>query len=178
MSIRLRPVNEPIFKINDSSWVVGGRILLSLQCSPSSTSSWTTTHIEKLHDVRGVSAAWRIGDAFCKTLGEAWPAMDEATKQHYVSQVAHICKELAVWHGDCVSGVDGRRLSDLYLIRNRLPKDCCRMDSSIFIFYYCDWGPGNIMKNSAEHSADERVAWRRRVQRQLGEDGFSDVAER
>lgn len=49
------------------------------------------------------------------TLSEAWPSMDESTREYYVSRVAGVCKELAAWTGDGVHGVDGRNLSDLYL---------------------------------------------------------------
>ncbi len=48
-----------------------------------------------------------------KTLGEAWPALDETAKQHYVSRIVNICKELALWRAGAVSGVDGKHLSDI-----------------------------------------------------------------
>jgi len=231
MSVEARPVNESIQEINDDSWVIGNRILLSRRRSPSSGSRWSdgrgsfyvisdapyplpssrplpaSSNIQMVYDAGGVSAVWSMGDAFCKvkildpgatrehvtldylhnkrplsfatpdvhyhaeydgryyiilsrltgqTLIEAWPNMDEAMKQHYVSRVANICKELAVWQADGISGVDGQHLSDRFLTRLGLPKDCsprnllnnCKdlgMDCSTFVFYHCDLGPGNII---------------------------------
>lgn len=156
-----------------------------------------------------------------QTLIKAWPNMNEEVKQHYVSRVADICNELAVWQADSISGVDGQYLSDRFLTRFALPKDCspqnllnnCKdlgMDCSIFIFYHCDLGPGNIIVNPEERSIgiidwetagfvpkewirtkfcissgmdlpgddqESRVDWRRRVQRQLEKEGFSEIAE-
>ncbi|KAH7333444.1 hypothetical protein BKA65DRAFT_460222 [Rhexocercosporidium sp. MPI-PUGE-AT-0058] len=238
MLVEARPVNESIQEINDNSWVIGDRILLSRQRSPSSAFTWSdgkglfyviseapyplppsrplpaTTHIKMVHDAGGVSAVWSIGNAFCKVkildLGatrehvtldylhnkrplsfetpdvhyhaeydgryyivlsrltgqtpiEAWPNMDEAMKQHYVSRVGNICKQGAVWQADNISGVDGQYLSDRFLTRFGLPKDCsprnllnnCKdlgMDCSTFIFYHCDLGPGNIIMNPTQGS--------------------------
>ncbi|AEO64257.1 uncharacterized protein THITE_2110209 [Thermothielavioides terrestris NRRL 8126] len=98
-----------------------------------------------------------------KTLAEAWPFMDESTKEHYVTRIADICAELAAWTGDGVHGVDGRNLSDLYLTPLRgvedmspgnLLKNCVEigMDCSTFVFYHCDLGPGNIIVNLKERS--------------------------
>lgn len=156
------------------------------------------------------------------TLDEAWPKMTQAMKQHYVSRVANICKELAQWQADCIGGVDGQYLSDAYLLGDGLPNDLtpqnllkiCKdigMDCSIFVFYHCDLGPGNIIVNHTKDwigiidwetagfvpkewirtkfrissgldlSDDDqvsRVDWRRRVQIELGKEGFLDVAQR
>ncbi len=79
------------------------------------------------------------------------------------SRVVNICKELAVWQADCISGVDGKHLSDRFLTRKGLRKDFsprnflinCKdlgMDCSAFIFYHCDLGPGNIIVNPTEGS--------------------------
>jgi hypothetical protein len=238
MPVKARPVNESIQEINDNSWVIGDRILLSRRRLPPSGSAWSdgkglfyviseapyplppsrplsaTTHIKKVYDAGGVSAVWSIGDAFCKvkildpdatrehvtldylynkrplsfatpyvhyhaeydgryyivlsgltgqTLAKAWPNIDEAMKQRYVSRVANICKELAVWQADYISGVDGRHLSETYLTRLGQPEDCspqnlltnCKglgMDCSIFVLYHCDLGPGNIIVNLADGS--------------------------
>lgn len=87
--------------------------------------------------------------------------MNEAMKQHYVSQVANICKELAAWQANSISGVDGQYVSDQYLARSELPEECsprnllnkCKdlgLDCSVFVFYHCDLGPGNIIVNLAE----------------------------
>ncbi|KAK4138424.1 hypothetical protein BT67DRAFT_476088 [Trichocladium antarcticum] len=92
------------------------------------------------------------------TLSEAWPSMDESTKEYYVSRVAGIYKELAAWIGNGIHGVDGRDLSDLYLTplhgmedmspQNRL-SNCANlgMDCSIFVFYHCD-----LERNTGERS--------------------------
>jgi len=238
MPVEARPVNESIQEINDNSWIIGDRILLSRRRSPPSGSAWSdgkgsfyviseapyplppsrplsaTTHIEKVYDAGGVSAVWSIGDAFCKvkildpdatrehvtldylhnkrplsfatpdvyyhaeydgryyivlsgltghTLMKAWLNMDEAMKQHYVSRVVNVCKELAVWQADYISGVDGRHLSETHLTRLGQPEDCspqnlltnCNdlgMDCSIFVLYHCDLGPGNIIVNLADGS--------------------------
>ncbi|MCJ1407396.1 hypothetical protein MMC19_001467 [Ptychographa xylographoides] len=296
MLVEPRQVNESVQQINDNSWVIGGRILLSQQSSPLSGFTWcdgrgsyyviseapyplppfrppsSTTDIKMVYDAGGVSAVWSIGHAFCKvkildpgatrehvtldylhskpslsftipdvhyhaehngryyvilseltgqTLTKAWPNMDEAMKQYYVCRVANICKELAVWEADSISGVDGQYLSDGFLTRLRLPEDCsslnllknCKdleMDCSIFLFYHCDLGPGNIIVDPDNRSIgiidwetagfvpkewirtkfrisggmdlpdgdqESRVEWRRRVQRQLGDMGFLEIAD-
>ncbi|AEO60408.1 hypothetical protein MYCTH_2120439 [Thermothelomyces thermophilus ATCC 42464] len=98
-----------------------------------------------------------------KTLAEAWPSMDESTKEYYVSRIAGICTELAAWTGDGIHGVDGRNLSDLYLtplhgIEDMSPQNLLRncanfgMDCSQFVFYHCDLGPGNIIIDPGERS--------------------------
>jgi aminoglycoside phosphotransferase len=96
-----------------------------------------------------------------QTLAEAWPNMEEAIKQHYIGRVVDICKELAVWQADTISGIDGKHLSDQLLTRLGMPADCspqnllnnCKaleMDCSTLMFYHCDLGPGNIIVNDAE----------------------------
>jgi hypothetical protein len=97
------------------------------------------------------------------TLSEAWPSMDESTKEYYVSRVAGICTELSTWTGDGIHGVDGRNLSDLYLtplhgVEDMSPRnlvDNCvdiGMDCSSFVFYHCDLGPGNIIVDPGQRS--------------------------
>ncbi len=215
MSVKARPVNESIQEINDNSWVIGNRILLSRRRSHQSGSTWgdgkgsfyviseapyplppsrplsatkgifckvkilepdaTREHVtlDYLHNKRPLSFATPcvhyhaeydgryylvLSGLTGQTLAKAWPNIDEAKKQYYVSRVANICKELAVWQADSISGVDGQHLSDRFLTRLRLPKDCsprnllnnCKvlgMDCSTFIFYHCDLGPGNIIVN-------------------------------
>ncbi len=91
-----------------------------------------------------------------KTLGEAWPSLDEAAKEHCVSRVVEICKEVSVWRAECISGVDGRDLLDLDLARRKRVAQCnpvtlesnckaMRMDCSAFVFYHCDLAPCNLM---------------------------------
>jgi hypothetical protein len=95
------------------------------------------------------------------TLIDAWPNMDEATKQQCVSRVVEVCKEMAIWQANSISGIDGKHLSDQYLTRFGMPENCspqnllnnCKsleMDCSAFMFYHCDLGPGNIIVNGAE----------------------------
>lgn len=296
MSVEARPVDHSIQEIDDDSWIIGNRILLSRQASPTSSFQWSdgagsfyvisdasyplppsrplpaTSNIQMVYNAGGASAVWSVGDAFCKvkildrcatrehvtlnylnnkrlsfatpnvhyhaehdgryyiivsrltgqTLGEAWPHVDETMKQHYVSRIAEICQELAVWRAHHISGIDGQYLSDHYLTRFGLPKDCspqnllsnCKdlgMDCSSFTFYHCDLGPGNIIVSLTEGSIgiidwetagfvpkewirtkfcvssgmdlpevdqDSRVDWRRRVQRELGKQGFPEIADR
>jgi hypothetical protein len=81
-----------------------------------------------------------------KTLEVAWHNIDEDTKCLYVAQVVNACKEMALWQGDSISGVDGRYLVDTYLTRFGVPKnfspqslmDNCGglgMDCCAFLFY-------------------------------------------
>lgn len=294
---RVRPVRESIREVDSDSWIIGDKLLLSRQHSPSSASSWSDgngsfyslceapsplppsrplpaeTHIEMVYDAGDASAAWFVGDAVCKvslfdpkatrehvtlkylqdkrplsfvipkviyhgehdgryyivlsklsgkTLTEAWPNLDEIARQHCVSQVVKICKELATWVGDTISGVDGEQLSDRFLgSRPGLPVDCSPqtlrgnseavgMDCSAYLFYHCDLGPGNIIVRDLGDplgiidwetagfvpkewirtkfcvssgldlpgdDQDSRVDWRRRVQRELGKEGFVEMAE-
>ena len=100
-----------------------------------------------------------------QTLIEAWPHMDETIKQYYVSRIAEICQEMAMWRAHHISGVDGQYLSDQFLSHTRLgsPIDCspqnllsnCKdlgMDCSTLTFYHCDLGPGNIIVSLTEGS--------------------------
>ncbi|KAI8956825.1 hypothetical protein F5Y11DRAFT_129695 [Daldinia sp. FL1419] len=98
-----------------------------------------------------------------RTLGEEWPSMDEDTKTYYVDRVVGICKELETWVADYIGGVDGHHLADNYLIKRGAPLDytnknlvsnCTNigMDCSVFHFYHCDLGPGNIIVNLADRS--------------------------
>ncbi|EQK98249.1 Protein kinase-like domain protein [Ophiocordyceps sinensis CO18] len=89
-----------------------------------------------------------------ETLMEAWHKANEDIKQGYASQMVDICKELAIWQADRITGIDGRHLSDQYLVfrdskdfsHETLKKNCeeVGMDCSTFHFYHCDLGPGNI----------------------------------
>ncbi|KJZ79247.1 hypothetical protein HIM_01398 [Hirsutella minnesotensis 3608] len=98
-----------------------------------------------------------------QTVSEAWPDMDEPTKQYYVRRTANICEQLAAWKGDSISGVDGHQLSDLFFTKLEQENNCdpqnilsnCQelgMDCSSFVFYHCDLGPGNIIVNPTEGS--------------------------
>ena len=109
MPIEFRPIIESIQEINDNSWLIGDRILLSRQRSPSSEFTWSdgkdsfyviskapyplppsrplsaTTHIQVVYDVGRVSAVWSIGDAFCKI-----KILDPgATREHVTLEYLH-----------------------------------------------------------------------------------------
>lgn len=99
-----------------------------------------------------------------QTLAEAWPTMDETLRQYYIGRAAEICKKLAEWEGDAISGVDGGELADGILARNdtpesfapqRLREHCAKMGmntSSKFVFYHSDLGPTNILVDPATRS--------------------------
>lgn len=97
-----------------------------------------------------------------ETLGQAWLGMDSDTKHHYVCRVANICRELAAWQNDSLSGVDGGHLPDRFLaplsrVRQAdlrpatLAANCeaVGMDCTTFLFYHCDLGPGNVLVDAA-----------------------------
>ncbi|KAI1496124.1 kinase-like domain-containing protein [Biscogniauxia marginata] len=157
-------------------WSIGDAFCKVKILDPGATQEHVT--LEYLHDKRPLSFATPdvhyhaeydgryyiiLSRLAGQTLSEAWPNIDEAIKQHYVSRVANICKELAIWQADGISGVDGQHLSDHFLTRLGLPNDCsprnllnnCEelgMDCSTCCFYHCDLGPGNIIVNPAEGS--------------------------
>ncbi|KAK5662256.1 hypothetical protein OQA88_8161 [Cercophora sp. LCS_1] len=99
-----------------------------------------------------------------QTLAEAWPTMDETLRQYYLGRAAEICKKMAEWKGNAISGVDGRELADAILARNdapesfapqRLLEHCSKMGmntSSKFVFYHSDLGPTNILVDPATRS--------------------------
>ena len=104
MPIEPRPVNESIQEINDNSWLIGNKILLSRRRLPSSGFTWSdgkgsfyviseapyplppsrplsaTTNIQIVYDAGGVSAVWSIGDAFCKV-----KILDPGTTREHVT---------------------------------------------------------------------------------------------
>lgn len=94
-----------------------------------------------------------------QTLATAWHGMGEEIKHYYGSRIADACEELAAWENDEIIGVDGRCLSNAFLIPYGMPKDynlqnlrkTCqdlKLDCPIFVFYHCDLGPGNMIVNS------------------------------
>ncbi|KAK4112763.1 kinase-like protein [Canariomyces notabilis] len=87
-------------------------------------------------------------------LSEAWPAMDEALRRHYVYRVAKICRKMAEWKREgVIGGVDGGQVKELYLRKGEsldpedLRENCAGMgmDTSCLVFYHCDLGPTNIL---------------------------------
>lgn len=240
MAAETHPINDSIRETDGGYWLIADKLLLSRQYSPPPDQPfWNdgnglffvlsedaapisesrplseTSEIQKVYDVGGISAVWRVGEAFIKvkkvalpnatrehvtldylrhkgplgfdvpnvyyhaefneryyivlsrlpgqTLAEAWPEMDENTKQHYVCRIATICEQLAAWEGDSISGVDGRQLSDLFFTKLGAEKNCdaqhilnnCKelgMDCTSFVFYHCDLGPGNIIADLTKDS--------------------------
>jgi hypothetical protein len=82
-------------------------------------------------------------------------------KRHYVSRITTICKELAEWQADSMSGVDGRDLSEFFLSEDGPPPDFSPqtmqknskrlgMDCSTFVFYHYCLAPSNIFVDGAE----------------------------
>lgn len=109
MPVKVRPIIESIEEINDNSWLIGDRIFLSRQRSPSSEFTWSdgkdsfyviseapyplspsrplsaTTHIQVVYDVGRVLVVWSIGDAFCKR-----KILDpDATREHVTLENLH-----------------------------------------------------------------------------------------
>lgn len=147
--------------------------------------------IRKVHDAGGVSAVWRVGEAFVKlketisshatkehttleylrdrqplnfhipdvhyhadlgnrylivlgglagrTLNDAWDEMDDTTRQECVSRIASICMELTTWEGDIIGGVDGKQLTNQYLLKSSAEMN---------------FNPCNLLKNCKEMGMD------------------------
>jgi hypothetical protein len=88
-------------------------------------------------------------------LDAAWPSLNEYWRRHYVNTVVEVCKKMAEWKGHMLGGVDGKNLTEWYILESG-PKDfspaklqaTCEalgMDCSSFVFYHGDLGPTNII---------------------------------
>ncbi len=97
------------------------------------------------------------------TLSDIWYEMGETRRQECVCRIAKICIELATWESETIGGIDGKQLTDQYLLKpaaevnfdsNRLLKNCSDMgmDCSSLLFYHCDLGPGNILFDESDGS--------------------------
>ncbi|KAK5741653.1 hypothetical protein LTR17_003859 [Elasticomyces elasticus] len=134
-------------------------------------------------------------------LDEAWDEMDERMKQQCVSQVVSICGEIATWQGERVSGVD----ESLMKVCKAVDMDCSRLvfyhcdlgPGNIIVTLtegvvgIIDWETAGFVPkewirtkfcvssglNLAGDDQDCAVDWRVRVQRQLGEEGYREVAD-
>lgn len=159
-----------------------------------------------------------------QTLEEAWPSMDEATKQTCVDRVVDICKELAQLKSNQICGVDGAHLSENWMkppiaLDGYSPEELlgyCEeigMDCTDFVLHHCDMGPTNVIVDYTEgctvglidwevtgfvpkawirtkflvcwgmdfdfpgEDVEKSKDWRQRVQVQLGQEGFCEVAD-
>ncbi len=159
-----------------------------------------------------------------QTLENAWPTMDEATKQTCVNRVVDICKELAQRKGDQICGVDGAHLPENWMKPLKAPDGYspeellayCEeigMECTSLVLHHCDMGPTNVIVDHTEgctvglidwevtgfvpkawirtkflvcwgmdfdlpgDDVDKSKDWRQRVQLQLGQEGFPEVAD-
>jgi hypothetical protein len=91
-----------------------------------------------------------------RTLGDAWPTLDEKWRQHYIKAIVNVCKFLESQECDKLCGADGKNALEPYLIKYGAEKDyspdnlrqgciLIGMDCSKFVFYHADLGPGNII---------------------------------
>ncbi|CAI7572303.1 unnamed protein product [Penicillium bialowiezense] len=157
---------------SDSS---GGHFTLSAAPGPlpdSKPLSETSSCITRVHAVDNQAAVWKVlchfesGSRYFlvvskvpgQLLHDAWPGMDETSRQYYIDKVADICDYLATWKGDSISGVDGQQLLERYLLKGntkmadalapqQLLKNCAQMSMNVsaFVFHHCDLGPTNLL---------------------------------
>jgi hypothetical protein len=91
-----------------------------------------------------------------RTLGDAWPTLDEQWRHHYMNTIVDVCKFLGRRERDMLCGVDGKNALEPLLVKygaeedyspGNLQKGCesMGMDCSKFVFYHADLGPGNII---------------------------------
>ncbi|KAK4978030.1 hypothetical protein LTR42_002405 [Elasticomyces elasticus] len=124
-------------------------------------------------------------------LDEAWDEMDERMKRQCMSQVVSICGELATWQGERVSGVDGMDCSRLVFCHCDLGPGNLIVTLTEGVVGIIDWETAGFVPkewirtkfrvssglNLAGDDQDCAVDWRVRVQRQLGEVGYKEVAD-
>lgn len=175
MRTKACPVNESIQEINDNSWVIGNKLLLSRRLSPLSDCAWSDgygafydisepvhplppsrplsarTEIRKVYDAGGVSAVWCIGDAFCKVK----VLNPNATREHVTLGYLHNKPSLSFatptvhYHTE----YDGR----YYIVLSRLAGQTLtqawpQMDETMKQYYVC--GVVDICKELAVWQAD------------------------
>lgn len=139
MADEARPVNQSIQEINDNSWVIGDKIILSRKDSPSSDYTWSdghgsfyiiaeapsplppsrplsaTTPFNMVYDAGDISAVWSIGNAFCKI-----KILDPGTtREHVTLNYLHNKRPLSFAIPDVYyhAEYDGR----YYIVLSRLP---------------------------------------------------------
>ncbi|KAI5865297.1 kinase-like protein [Durotheca rogersii] len=135
------PINESIREISNCSWLIADKLVLLRQPSPPSDQpSWSdgkdsfyvlsevpgalpesiplsdTSGIKKVYDAGGVSAVWRVGEAFIKVKKVALP---NATREHVTLDYLRANRSLNFdipdvhYHGE----FDGR----YYIVLSRVP---------------------------------------------------------
>ncbi|KAJ5804305.1 uncharacterized protein N7518_000608 [Penicillium psychrosexuale] len=91
-----------------------------------------------------------------RTLGDAWPTLDEKWRHHYANAVVDVCKFLASQECEEFRGVDGKNALEPFLVKSgaeeeyspdNLRQICISMgmDCSKFVFYHADLGSSNII---------------------------------
>ncbi|CAG7995592.1 unnamed protein product [Penicillium salamii] len=91
-----------------------------------------------------------------RTLGDAWPTLDEKWRHHYMNAIVDVCKFLEKREYNMLCGVDGKNVFETHLVKYGAKEDyspgnlqqACEsmgMDCSTFVFYHADLGPGNII---------------------------------
>ncbi|QKX63674.1 uncharacterized protein TRUGW13939_10845 [Talaromyces rugulosus] len=109
-----------------------------------------------------------------ETLEKAWPAMGEAAKQACVTQVVDTCKALARKENDKICGIDGDLSNECKVgiidweMTGFVPKAWIRTK-------FCVCGAMDFDFTAIDVKRSKE--WRQRVQLQLAQEGFSEVAE-
>ncbi|CAG8391192.1 unnamed protein product [Penicillium salamii] len=112
-----------------------------------------TVLLEREHNNRSYLFLSRVQG---RTLGDAWPTLDEKWRHHYMKTIVDVCKFLEKWKSDIPCGVHGNNALEPLLIKycaeedyspGNLQRGCesMGMDCSKFVFYHADLGPGNII---------------------------------
>ncbi|KAJ5319017.1 uncharacterized protein N7506_011721 [Penicillium brevicompactum] len=160
-----------VYDVGDSSavWSIGNSAFCKVKlCEPGITPEAATlafVHSQRPHfDIPKVLYETEHNDRSYlflsrvqgRTLGDAWPNLDQKWRRHYMSAIVDVCKFLEKGECDVLRGVDGKNALEPYLIKYGAEDDyspgnlqqACEsmgMDCSTFVFYHADLGPGNII---------------------------------